>query len=139
MVQEVFLRFVGRSPTQNEIQLGLEALQAAGFPLFDETHDGKKYWTLEQKAFKRLDETGFTLAELSALVPEPSERTTGTIGVAGSASCGLSSETPVKSSKLIAAGGAPAISASMRANTDSSFALPATRDEVVGGTGTKGF
>ena len=27
----------------------------------------KRYWTLEQKAFRRLDDTGFTLAELSAL------------------------------------------------------------------------
>jgi predicted DNA-binding transcriptional regulator YafY len=49
------------------IRRDLEALQAAGFPLFDETHDNKRYWTLEQKAFKRLDATGFTLAELSAL------------------------------------------------------------------------
>ena len=29
--------------------------------------DGKRYWKLEQKAFKRLDDTGFTLGELSAL------------------------------------------------------------------------
>lgn len=49
------------------IRRDLEALQAAGFPLFDETHDGRKYWTMEQKAFRRLDDTGFTLAELSAL------------------------------------------------------------------------
>ena len=49
------------------IRRDLEALQAAGFPLFDEMHDNKRYWTLEQKAFKRLDDTGFTLAELSAL------------------------------------------------------------------------
>lgn len=53
--------------TTRTIRRDLEALQTAGFPLFDETHDGKKYWTLEQKAFKRLDDTGFTLAELSAL------------------------------------------------------------------------
>lgn len=53
--------------TTRTIRRDLEALQTAGFPLFDETHDGKKYWTLEQKAFKRLDATGFTLAELSAL------------------------------------------------------------------------
>src|SRR5262249_651301 len=45
----------------------LEALQTSGFPLFDEVHDGKRYWTLESKAFRRLDDTGFTLAELSAL------------------------------------------------------------------------
>lgn len=53
--------------TTRTIRRDLEALQTAGFPLYDETHDGKKYWTLEQKAFRRLDETGFTLAELSAL------------------------------------------------------------------------
>ena len=53
--------------TTRTIRRDLEALQEAGFPLFDETHDGKKYWTLEQKAFRRLDDTAFTLAELSAL------------------------------------------------------------------------
>lgn len=49
------------------IRRDLEALQSAGFPLFDETYEGKKYWTLEQRAFRRLDETGFTLAEMTAL------------------------------------------------------------------------
>lgn len=50
------------------IRRDLEALQIAGFPLFDEVDDNnKRYWTLEQKAFKRLDDTAFTLAELSAL------------------------------------------------------------------------
>ena len=53
--------------TTRTIRRDLEALQTAGFPLYDEVHDGKKYWTLEHRAFKRLDETGFTLAELSAL------------------------------------------------------------------------
>jgi predicted DNA-binding transcriptional regulator YafY len=53
--------------TTRTIRRDLEALQAAGFPLFDEIHEGKKYWTLEQRAFRRLDATGFTLAELSAL------------------------------------------------------------------------
>ena len=53
--------------TTRTIRRDLEALQTAGFPLFDESHDGKKFWTLEEKAFRRLDETGFTLAELSAL------------------------------------------------------------------------
>jgi predicted DNA-binding transcriptional regulator YafY len=53
--------------TTRTIRRDLEALQSAGFPLFDEVHDGKKYWTLEQKAFRRLDATGFTVAELSAL------------------------------------------------------------------------
>jgi predicted DNA-binding transcriptional regulator YafY len=49
------------------IRRDLEALQAAGFPLFDDLQDGKRYWMLEQRAFRRLDGTGFTLAELSAL------------------------------------------------------------------------
>jgi predicted DNA-binding transcriptional regulator YafY len=53
--------------TTRTIRRDLDALQAAGFPLYDETHDGKKYWTLHQRAFRRLDDTGFTLAELSAL------------------------------------------------------------------------
>jgi predicted DNA-binding transcriptional regulator YafY len=53
--------------TTRTIRRDLEALQTAGFPLFDETHDGRKYWTMEQKAFRRLDDTAFTLAELSAL------------------------------------------------------------------------
>jgi predicted DNA-binding transcriptional regulator YafY len=55
------------SVTTRTIRRDLEALQSAGFPLFDEVHDGKKYWMLEQKAFRRLDATGFTFAELSAL------------------------------------------------------------------------
>jgi predicted DNA-binding transcriptional regulator YafY len=53
--------------TTRTIRRDLEALQTSGFPLFDEVHDGKRYWTLEAKAFRRLDDTGFTLAELSAL------------------------------------------------------------------------
>ena len=53
--------------TTRTIRRDLEALQEAGFPLFDEVHDGKKYWMLEQRAFRRLDDTGFNLAELSAL------------------------------------------------------------------------
>jgi predicted DNA-binding transcriptional regulator YafY len=53
--------------TTRTIRRDLEALQSAGFPLFDEAYEGKKYWTLEHRAFRRLDDTGFTLAELSAL------------------------------------------------------------------------
>lgn len=53
--------------TTRTIRRDLEALQTSGFPLFDEVIDGKRYWTLESKAFRRLDDTGFTLAELSAL------------------------------------------------------------------------
>jgi predicted DNA-binding transcriptional regulator YafY len=53
--------------TTRTIRRDLEALQTSGFPLFDQVIDGKRYWTLEAKAFRRLDDTGFTLAELSAL------------------------------------------------------------------------
>ena len=53
--------------TTRTIRRDLEALQEAGFPLFDEVHDGKRHWKLEQRAFRRLDDTGFNLAELSAL------------------------------------------------------------------------
>jgi predicted DNA-binding transcriptional regulator YafY len=53
--------------TTRTIRRDLEALQEAGFPLFDDVRDGKRYWKLEQRAFRRLDDTGFNLAELSAL------------------------------------------------------------------------
>ncbi len=53
--------------TTRTIRRDLDALQAAGFPLFDEVHDNKRYWTLAQRAFRHLDDTGFTLAEVSAL------------------------------------------------------------------------
>jgi predicted DNA-binding transcriptional regulator YafY len=49
------------------IRRDLEALQASGFPIYDDLEDGKRYWKLEHRAFRRLDDTGFTLAELSAL------------------------------------------------------------------------
>jgi predicted DNA-binding transcriptional regulator YafY len=53
--------------TTRTIRRDLEALQTSGFPLFDEVIDGRRFWTLESKAFRRLDDSGFTLAELSAL------------------------------------------------------------------------
>jgi len=53
--------------TTRTIRRDLEALQLVGFPIYDEQYEGKRYWLLEQKAFKRLDATGFTFAELSAL------------------------------------------------------------------------
>jgi predicted DNA-binding transcriptional regulator YafY len=53
--------------TTRTIRRDLEALQLVGFPIYDELYEGKRYWLLEQKAFKRLDATGFTFAELSAL------------------------------------------------------------------------
>ena len=53
--------------TTRTIRRDLDALQESGFTLLDEVIDGKRYWMLEAKAFKRLSDTGFTLAELSAL------------------------------------------------------------------------
>ena len=55
------------SVSTRTIRRDLEALQYVGFPIYDEVYEGKRYWLLEQKAFKRLDATGFTFAELSAL------------------------------------------------------------------------
>src|SRR5262245_24816831 len=55
------------SVTTRTIRRDLEALQEAGFPLYDELDDGKKYWKLDERAFKRLGDTGFTIAEMSAL------------------------------------------------------------------------
>ena len=45
----------------------IDALRPAVVAHCDELIDGKRYWMLEAKAFKRLGDTGFTLAELSAL------------------------------------------------------------------------
>ena len=53
--------------TTRTIRRDLDALQDAGFPLYDEEGDGRKIWKLDTKPFRRLDDTAFTLAELSAL------------------------------------------------------------------------
>jgi predicted DNA-binding transcriptional regulator YafY len=53
--------------TTRTIRRDLEALQAAGFPLFDEVEDGKRYWRIDTRPFKALADTGFTLSELCAL------------------------------------------------------------------------
>jgi predicted DNA-binding transcriptional regulator YafY len=45
----------------------LDALQEAGFPIYDERVDGKTRWKLDQAPFKVLNETGFTLSEACAL------------------------------------------------------------------------
>ena len=44
----------------------LGALQTAGFPLYDEERDGRKYWRLENWPFPRLHDVGFTFPELCA-------------------------------------------------------------------------
>lgn len=53
--------------TTRTIRRDLEALQEAGFPLYDVADDGSKRWKLERRPFRALDDTGLSLAELSAL------------------------------------------------------------------------
>ena len=53
--------------TTRTIRRDLEALQEAGFPLYDEPGEAAKRWRLDTRPFRRLDQTAFTLAELSAL------------------------------------------------------------------------
>jgi predicted DNA-binding transcriptional regulator YafY len=52
--------------TTRTIRRDLDALQEAGFPLYDEKVDGHTWWKLSGHAFKGLAETGFTLSELCA-------------------------------------------------------------------------
>ncbi len=52
--------------TERTIRRDLEALQEAGFPLYDERADGKKIWRLVEGYKQRLTQS-FSLAELSAL------------------------------------------------------------------------
>jgi predicted DNA-binding transcriptional regulator YafY len=54
------------SVTERTIRRDIEALQEAGFPLYDERSDGRKVWRLIDGYKQRLTQT-FTLAELSAL------------------------------------------------------------------------
>jgi predicted DNA-binding transcriptional regulator YafY len=53
--------------TTRTIYRDLDALQTVGFPLTNETRDGKTYWTLSGSPFKHLEELGFSLSELCAL------------------------------------------------------------------------
>jgi predicted DNA-binding transcriptional regulator YafY len=52
--------------TERTIRRDLEALQEAGFPLYDERSDGRKIWRLVDGYKQRLTQT-FTLSELAAL------------------------------------------------------------------------
>jgi predicted DNA-binding transcriptional regulator YafY len=52
--------------TERTIRRDIEALQEAGFPLYDERSDGRKVWRLIDGYKQRLTQT-FTLSELSAL------------------------------------------------------------------------
>jgi predicted DNA-binding transcriptional regulator YafY len=53
--------------TTRTIRRDLDALQQAGFPLYDEKDDARVLWKLRARPFKALAESGFTLSELSAL------------------------------------------------------------------------
>ncbi len=53
--------------TTRTIRRDLDALQEAGFALYDQSVEGRKQWYLNRHPFKKLDEVGFTLGELSAL------------------------------------------------------------------------
>jgi proteasome accessory factor B len=52
--------------TERTIRRDLEALQEAGFPLYDDRADGRKVWRLVEGHKQRLTQT-FTLSELAAL------------------------------------------------------------------------
>src|SRR5262245_9611444 len=52
--------------TERTIRRDIEALQEAGFPLYDERSDGRKVWRLVEGYKQRVTQT-FTLAELAAL------------------------------------------------------------------------
>src|SRR3970040_431386 len=52
--------------TERTIRRDIEALQEAGFPLYDDRVDGRKVWRLVSGYKQRLTQS-FTLAELSAL------------------------------------------------------------------------
>lgn len=52
--------------TERTIRRDIEALQEAGFPLYDERADGRKVWRLVEGYKQKLTQT-FTLAELAAL------------------------------------------------------------------------
>jgi proteasome accessory factor B len=52
--------------TERTIRRDIEALQEAGFPLYDDRQDGKKVWRLVEGYKQRLTQS-FTLSELAAL------------------------------------------------------------------------
>ena len=53
--------------TTRTIRRDLEALQLAGFPIYDEVVNGTKFWRVDAKAFGALARSGLSLSELSAL------------------------------------------------------------------------
>ena len=55
------------SVSTRTIRRDLEALQVAGFPVYDEIVHGSKHWRLDARAMGALARTGLTLSELAAL------------------------------------------------------------------------
>ena len=53
--------------TTRTIRRDLDALQEAGFALYDEMYEGQKRWKLRSRQINGLEETSFTLGELSAM------------------------------------------------------------------------
>jgi predicted DNA-binding transcriptional regulator YafY len=53
--------------TTRTVRRDLAALQTAGFPIYDETVNGTKFWRMDPKAMGALARSGLTFAELSAL------------------------------------------------------------------------
>jgi predicted DNA-binding transcriptional regulator YafY len=53
--------------TTRTIRRDLDALQQAGFPLYDEKENSRVLWKLRARPFKALADAGFTLSELCAL------------------------------------------------------------------------
>jgi proteasome accessory factor B len=55
------------SVSTRTIRRDLEALQLAGFPVYDETVHGSKFWRVDTRGMGALARTGLTLSELAAL------------------------------------------------------------------------
>jgi hypothetical protein len=53
--------------TTRTVRRDLAALQIAGFPIYDDTVNGTKFWRMDAKAMGALARSGLTIAELSAL------------------------------------------------------------------------
>ena len=49
------------------VRRDLDALQTAGFPVYDETVNGTKFWRMDPKALGALARSGLTFSELAAL------------------------------------------------------------------------
>jgi predicted DNA-binding transcriptional regulator YafY len=69
---------------ERTIRRDLDALQKAGFPIYDEKINGTTFWRLDGKGFKSLERTSLTFSELCALYASRAllERFAGTFLVA---------------------------------------------------------